>query len=144
VIDEQNLTFISFDFGTKRIGVAVGQTVTMTATPIDSLQAQQGVPHWSQISLLIDRWRPCAFVVGIPFNMDGSFSPITLCARSFAEKLRLQFSLPVYEIDERLTTVEARQTLFELGGYKALKRISVDSFAAKLILETWMRTSLGI
>ncbi len=144
MIDEKNLTFISFDFGTKRIGVAVGQMITMTATPLDFLQAKQGIPCWTQISRLIDKWKPYAFIVGIPVNMDGSFSPITSDAKDFAQKLRIKFNLPVHEVDERLTTVEARQILFELGGYKALKSMSIDSFAAKLILETWMRSHLRV
>lgn len=134
--------FIAFDFGTKRIGVAVGQTVTMTANPMNSLLAKDGIPEWTQILELIQTWIPSALVVGIPINMDGTSQPITGRAKLFARELLVRFDLPVYEVDERLTTVEAKETLFELGGYKALKDISVDSFAAKLMLEAWMRGSL--
>jgi putative holliday junction resolvase len=136
------LTFIAFDFGMRKMGVAVGQNITMTATTLDALQMVKGVPNWNAISKLIEQWRPAGFVVGIPLNMDATSQPITSKARQFAAKLQEKFGLPVYEVDERLTTVAARQQLFELGGYRALQEISIDSFAAKIILEAWMRTIL--
>jgi putative Holliday junction resolvase len=134
-------TYIAFDFGTKKIGVAVGQEITMTATPTIVIRNQAGTPDWKQIFNLIEQWRPSALVVGVPLNMDGTTSPITQKARLFGSELQQKTDLPVYEVDERLTTVEARQMLFDLGGYKALKTVSIDSFAAKLILETWMRSN---
>lgn len=132
-------TFIAFDFGTKKIGVAVGQTITATATPQNSLAAKKGIPDWQEIEKLVMQWQPVGFVVGIPINMDSTPQPITEKARHFASLLCNKFGLPVHEVDERLTTVEAKQRLYDLGGYKALQEISVDSFAAKLILEAWMR-----
>ncbi|MBA2655243.1 MAG: Holliday junction resolvase RuvX [Gammaproteobacteria bacterium] len=140
--EERSLTFIAFDFGTKKMGVAVGQTITMTANPINCLSVNKGLPDWSRISALIDEWHPAGFIVGIPLNMDSSSQSVTFKAKRFAKELNNQFNLPVHEIDERLTTLEARQQLFELGGYKALKQISVDSFAAKLMLEAWMRSNI--
>lgn len=138
----KSLTFIAFDFGTKKIGVAVGQTITMTANPVQHLPAKQGLPNWDQIGFLIQEWHPAGLIVGIPLNMDASESMMTHKARSFAKHLKEKFHLPVYEVDERLTTIEARQQLYDLGGVKALRETSVDSFAAKLILEAWMRTNV--
>jgi putative Holliday junction resolvase len=132
-----NVTLIAFDYGTKRIGVAVGQMITMTANPLACLAASSAI--WDQVQQLIEQWRPDGFVVGVPLNMDGSDGPITIKAKKFAANLSEKFSLPVYQVDERLTTVEAKQVLYDLGGYKALKKTSIDSFAAKLILESWMR-----
>lgn len=137
-MNKKNLKIlIAFDFGMKRIGVAVGQTVTQTARPLDTIQAKEGEPNWQAISKLIKKWLPDALVVGIPLNMDGSEQPITLHAKEFAELLREEFGLPVYEVDERLTTKDARERLFAQGGYQALQDGQVDRVAAQLILQNW-------
>jgi putative Holliday junction resolvase len=138
VVDSSPKTYLAFDFGTKKIGVAVGQSVTMTANPIDTIAASD----WQHIGRVIQQWQPDALIVGVPLNMDGTAQPITRKAKQFLAELQNRTGLPVYGIDERLTTVEARQMLYELGGYKALQKISVDSFAAKLMLESWMRSNL--
>src|SRR6185312_202514 len=131
---------LCFDFGLRHIGVAVGQTLTNTAQALTSLPAQHGVPRWEMIDKLIATWRPNAFVVGIPYNMDGTEQPLTQAARSFAEQLKQHYQLPIYYMDERLSTVEAREHLFKQGGYKALQKKSIDSLSAQLILESWLRT----
>ena len=131
---------IAFDFGKKRIGTAVGQTVTATARPLTTLQAKEGIPDWQQVSTLIKKWRPDALVVGIPFNMDGTDQPLTLDARAFAKALKDQYNLPVFEMDERLTTKDARERLFAEGGYKALQDGQVDQVAAQLILQNWFES----
>lgn len=130
---------LGFDFGTKHIGVAVGQTVSRTAKPLVTLKAEKGKPSWNQVQQLIQEWGAEALVVGIPLNMDGTEQKVTQQARGFVASLRDQFALPVYEIDERLTTVEAREHLFGREGYKALEKSQVDSYAAKLILEDWLQ-----
>jgi putative holliday junction resolvase len=137
-----NKTILAFDFGTSKIGVAVGQTITGTANPLAMLKARHGVPQWSEVSQLINNWKPNVLIVGVPYNMDGSEQAMTHAAREFVRQLQAKFSLPVEEVDERLTTVEAKQILFELGGYKALQKVSIDSFAAKLILESWIQKRL--
>lgn len=128
---------IGFDFGMKRIGVAIGQTVTESARPLDTIMAKEGVPNWNAVTKLIKKWLPDALVVGIPLNMDGSTQEISHHAREFAEWLREKFNLPVYEIDERLTTKDARERLFAEGGYAALQDGQVDRVAAQLILQNW-------
>jgi putative Holliday junction resolvase len=135
---KKNLTFIGFDFGLKRIGAAVGQSVTMSATPLSIIKVQ-GVSHWKAITKLIETWKPNALIVGIPVSMDGLEQPITKHARRFAKQLYDLFHLPVYQVDERLTTKAAREKIYEIGGYKALQKTAIDSVAAGLILESWMR-----
>lgn len=131
-------TLIGFDFGTRCIGIAVGQSLTQTAKPLTSISAVKGEPEWPQVRKIIDEWKPDALVVGIPLNMDGTHQPITFKALHFAEKLRQQFGLPVYTVDERLTTVEAKAQIFAAKGYKGLTKAAIDSFSAKLILEEWL------
>ena len=133
---------IGFDFGMKRIGVAIGQTVTKSARPLDTLKAKKGVPDWQLVAKIIKKWQPDALVVGIPINMDGTNQPITQDARDFAENLRNQYQLPVFEIDERLTSKDARERLFLQGGYKALQDGQVDRVAAQLILQNWFAENL--
>jgi putative Holliday junction resolvase len=135
--DKEIKIVIGFDFGMKRIGVAVGQTITKTARPLDTIQAKDGVANQQAINKVIQKWLPDALIVGVPLNMDGSDQPITQTAKQFAEWLRTHFQLPVYEIDERLTTKDARERLFIEGGYKALQGGQVDRVAAQLILQNW-------
>lgn len=134
-------TLLGFDFGMKRIGVAIGQTVTKTARPLGMIKAEQGRPQWEPIAKLIKTWQPDALVVGIPLNMDGTEQPLTLAAQQFADLLQQRFNLPVFGMDERLTSIEAKARLFESGGYKALQNTSIDSIAAQLILQNWLTQS---
>ena len=132
---------LGFDFGLKRIGVAVGQTVTQTARPLTTLKANDGIPRWEECEKLVKTWQPDAFVVGIPLNMDGTEQRLTYLAKQFANILQERFHLPVYGMDERLSTKEARERLFEKGGYKALQNGQIDSIAAQLILQNWLTQS---
>lgn len=132
--------FIGFDFGTKNIGVAVGQEITGTASPQHSLDAKNGEPNWQEVDALIKSWEPAALVVGIPFRMDGSEQHTTHAARHFSKQLQQRYALPVHHVDERLTTKEARHQLHEQGGYAKIASSNIDSLAAKLILEQWMKT----
>ncbi len=133
-----NITVLGFDFGMKHIGVAVGQTITHTANPLTTLKAINGIPNWEEVALLIKTWGAKALVVGIPLNMDGTEQAITAAAKKFSNRLHDRFRLPVHPVDERLTTIEAKQQLFEAEGYRALDKKSVDSYSAKLILESWL------
>lgn len=138
---KQGSTFLAFDFGLKRIGVAVGQSITRTASPLSIIKAQNGIPQWEEITKLIEKWQPQALIVGVPVNFDGTNQEMTKYARNFAAQLHARYHLPVHEIDERLTTKSAREEIYEKGGYKALQKEPIDSIAAKLILEDWMRES---
>lgn len=134
-----NKTVLGFDFGMKHIGVAVGQTITRTATPLTSLKAIDGIPNWDEIAKLISTWGAKALIVGIPLNMDGTDQPITAAAKKFSNRLHARYKLPVHPVDERLTTVEAKQQIFEAAGYRALDKNAIDSYSAKIILESWLR-----
>lgn len=120
-------TLLSFDFGTKSIGVAIGQQLTGTARPLAALKANDGVPDWNKIEALLKEWQPDRVVVGLPLNMDGTEQPLTARARKFANRLHGRFGVQVDLHDERLSTVEARAELFERGGFRALSKGSVDS-----------------
>lgn len=133
--------FLGFDFGYKRIGVAVGQKLTGSASPLPTLAAKLGVPNWDVINTLIQQWRPVALVVGLPTCIDDTEQYTTAAARGFARQLRKRFALPVHLVDERLSTVEARAHLFETGGYRKIKASEVDSIAACIILEQWLQHS---
>ena len=128
---------LAFDYGTKSIGVAIGQQITGTASPLGALKAQDGIPNWDQIELILKEWQPSQIIVGLPTNMDGTEQEITVRARKFSKRLFGRFKIPVQTHDERLTTVEAKERLFELGGYKKLTKGKVDSVSAVLILESW-------
>jgi putative holliday junction resolvase len=131
-------TFLAFDFGTQRIGVAVGQTITSTATALNILSANDGIPDWQQIEKLIEEWHPDAFVVGIPFNMDGSESEMSVRARKFGKRLYGRFGKPCHEMDERLSSIEAKHVLAEHDKKASHRAEPIDSIAAKLILESWL------
>ena len=135
-------TFLSFDFGTKSIGVAIGQRVTGTARPLNALTAQDGTPDWNLIDKLLKEWQPEAVIVGLPLNMAGTEQPLTARARKFANRIHGRFGVTVTLHDERLSTVEARAGLFEQGGFRALNKGSIDSASAVIILESYFEQHL--
>ncbi len=130
-------TLLGFDFGTKSIGVAVGQEITGTASPLEALPARDGIPNWDSVASLFEQWSPQLVVVGLPLNMDGSKQQVTFAAQKFANRLHAKYKVPVQTVDERLTTVDAKSRLFELGGYKKLSKGKVDSVSACLIIESF-------
>ncbi|MCW8091755.1 Holliday junction resolvase RuvX [Alteromonas sp. ASW11-130] len=130
-------TVLAFDFGTKSIGIAIGQEVTGTAAPLAALKARDGVPDWDALKRIIEQWQPDLAVVGLPLNMDGTEQDVTQRAKKFANRVNGRFNLKVETWDERLTTVDARAMLFELGGYKKLTKDKVDSVSACVIFTSW-------
>ena len=130
-------TVLAFDFGTRSIGVAVGQMVTQTGFPLDALKANDGIPNWEQIQGIYNEWQPDLVVVGLPLNMDGTEQEITARAKKFANRLHGRFKTKVELYDERLSTVDAKSMLFELGGYKKLTKGKVDSVSACVIFQSW-------
>jgi len=135
----ENQRVIAFDYGEKRIGVAVGQTVTGTANPLSALKAKEGQPNWLEIEQLLKEWQPDYLVVGLPLNMDATEQLLTRRAKKFSNRLNGRFNITVNMMDERLTSVEARDQLYTAEGFKGLKKNSIDSQAACLILESWFR-----
>lgn len=125
--DSQVRSFLGFDFGSRRVGVATGNSLTRTASPLTTITAE-GNERIDSISALIEAWQPAALVVGVPFHPDGAAHVNTVRARRFARQLRARFRLPVHEVDERYTTVEAR----------ARGAADLDAAAAALILQQYL------
>ena len=119
---------MGFDFGTSKIGIAVGQKITASASPISVVKAKDGKPNWSQLDKVIGEWQPCLFVVGLPLNMDDSENVMTNAAVRFAKRLNGRYGIPFEMVDERLSTFEAKQDTLE----------DIDATSASLILETWL------
>jgi len=135
---------VAFDFGTSRIGVATGQNITGTATPLPPLPARDGKPNWDDITKLINEWQPDALVIGIPLNFDGTISDMAHRARKFANRLHERYKTPCFLMDERLSTAEAKEIHFAAGGSDNFKKESVDGLAAQLILESWFNCDIRI
>ncbi len=136
-----NDTFLGFDFGNKKIGVAVGQLSTKIASPLQTVRAVNQKPDWQVIGGIITEWRPAGLVVGVSRQDDGSDNPITQKMLKFVRQLQGRYHIPVYQIDEALTTFEAKQLLFDEVNVCAAKLWAVqDQLAAQLILQTWLNT----
>jgi len=127
-------TFLCFDYGLRRIGVAVGQDLTGTASALVTLPARDGKPDWNAITRLMEDWRPDAVVVGLPLNMDGTDHALTHRARRFGNQLHGRYNLPAHFMDERLSSLEAEQLLKGKSHHKQ----DIDKLAAKVILESWL------
>ena len=127
-------TLLAFDFGQKRIGIAVGQSVTGTASPLVTLAARQGQPDWGTLDHIITTWHPSALVVGLPCHLDGAEQKITKEARRFAGDLQSRYGLPVHLVDERLTSDEAERLINKQPRSNVR---DVDQVAAQLILQDW-------
>lgn len=121
-------TFLAFDYGSKRVGVASGNTLTRSATPLRTVAAE-GDARFAALGALIKEWQPDALVVGVPVHPDGAPHENTARARRFARQLQGRFGLPVHEVDERYTTTEAH----------AMGAADVDAASAAIILEQFLR-----
>jgi len=127
-------TLLGFDFGLRKIGVAVGQTITASASALTTVRSRRDKPDWERIGRLVKEWQPDGAIVGLPFNMDDTESLIAPQARRFARQLGGRFNIEVHLVDERLTSLQARRQL----GLRATALEAIDAMAAKLILETWL------
>ena len=130
----------AFDYGTRRIGVASGDTLTRTAHGLKTVDLKPEIP-WTTIARLIAEYRPAQFVVGVPYNMDGTPTLLTDASRAFARELRTRFEVPACLMDERLSSREAASELRDAraSGLKRrrLTHGDVDMTAAKIVLERW-------
>lgn len=136
-------TLLGFDYGLRRIGVAVGQELTGTASALTTLINSDSGPDWLVITRLIKEWQADALVVGIPLNMDDSEHEMTHAARRFARQLQGRYGLPVYEADERLSSMEAEQVMIAQNirspnRKRQQHRARIDREAAQIILQTWL------
>ena len=131
-------TFLGFDYGLKNIGVAVGQELTNTASPLTVIKARNGIPNWDDIQKLLDQWQPQLLIVGLPLNMDGSELVMSKAARKFGNRLNGRFQIAVEWQDERLSTYEALDQLGIHSKLDAKHRDDVDRISAQLILQSWL------
>jgi putative Holliday junction resolvase len=131
-------TLLGFDYGKLRIGIAVGQGITGTASTLCTLNCPDGRPNWDKISDLIAEWSPGSLVVGLPLHADGSDSAVTRAARSFARELEARYQLPVYTMDERLSSHAAKEVQREIPGKH---KGGIDAIAARIILQNWLDTT---
>jgi len=130
-------TVLAFDFGLKRIGVAVGEMLVRTANPLFAIKADTNDARFAAIARLVQEWQPVHLVVGLPLALDGSEHDMSRRCRRFANQLHGRFGLPVTLVDERLTSAAADSALREAGlGWKARKE-QVDALAARHILQDY-------
>jgi putative Holliday junction resolvase len=132
-------SYLGFDYGDKHIGIAVGQRLTCTATGLVTIPTQSTQARWNSITKLVEAWQPCGFVVGLAYQEDGSENPITPQILKFCRQLEGRYRLPVYTMDETLSTVESKSLFYQSRakrstGFGAVK----DILAAQLILQTWL------
>ena len=130
---------LCFDYGTKTIGVAVGQSITRTANPLTELKAKDGIPNWDEVEKVLREWQPNLLLVGLPLNMDGSESDLSQRATKFGKRLHGRFGLPVTMADERLSSFAAKGEIIERNGSRDFKNQQIDSLSAKIILESWLQ-----
>jgi putative Holliday junction resolvase len=130
-------TIIAFDYGSKYLGVAVGQTVTYSASALNHLKMRDGGPPWGEIEALLQQWRPKLVVVGLPLNMDDTESEMSRRARRFANRLNGRFGITVAFQDERLSSFETKSRLSH-GSEERKRGGAIDSLAAVVILEHWL------
>ncbi len=130
-------TVLAFDFGTRRIGVAMGNTLTATAHPLATIDDERTQQRISAIAALLQEWQPGMLVVGLPTHADGKEHEMTQRARRFARQLEERFHLPVVLVDERWTTEAAQSALDDAGTAGRKGRAMRDQVAAQLILQSW-------
>lgn len=135
---------IGFDFGTVRIGVAIGQALTGTARPLAIIKTRQGHPDWNTITALVEQWQPAMLIVGVPRHADGTSNRITKAALRFSRALQERYHLPVETLDEHLSSHEAKSYLAETQSCSNKKNkrnssMALDAVAAAVILESWLQ-----
>lgn len=131
---------LAFDFGLKRIGVAIGDLETRLAHPLETIAEEANAPRFERIAGLIGEWRPAALVVGLPLTLEGEEHEMTQRCRRFANQLHGRYGLPVSLVDERLTSVSAESRLSEAGVYGKQRKAVLDSLAAQEILQDYLDT----
>ena len=136
----QNGTYLAFDFGVKRIGVAVGEWLMAMAHPLKTIRSERNDERFSAIAALIEEWRPIELIVGLPLALDGTPHAMTARCIRFANQLRGRFGIAVEYADERLSSVEAEERLRESGYNAKGAREHVDSVAAQLILHSYFHS----
>ena len=131
---------MAFDFGTKNIGIAIGQEITKTASTFYSIHANDGLPDWVELDMIVKEWNPNLFVVGDPLNMDGTRSKIQDSSDKFSTALNKRYDIGIEKTDERLSSREAKERLENIQmGIKDSR--NKHSISAQIILEDWFRSN---
>ncbi|MFA6015197.1 MAG: Holliday junction resolvase RuvX [Gallionellaceae bacterium] len=130
-------TFIAFDFGTQRIGVAVGNSISGTAQPLTVINDEKNDVRFSAITNFIQEWQPAALIVGLPCNDDGTPHDMTARCKRFANQLKGRFNLPTLLVDERYTSAAASSALTERGVFGRKQKALIDQYAAQQILQAY-------
>ncbi|WP_445003699.1 Holliday junction resolvase RuvX [Halomonas mongoliensis] len=144
MVREGERLILGFDFGTRRIGVAVGNELLASARELDPLPARDGIPDWQQVARLVEEWRPDLFVVGLPLTAEGEEQPMSTRARKFGKRLFGRFGVPCEMVDERGSTGEAKVIARERGHRGNYREASVDGISAVLIVERWFAAREGL
>lgn len=135
-------TLLGIDFGLRRIGLATGQTLTGSATPLSTLDNRPEQTNWTAIDKVIDEWRPDAIVIGLPLNRDGSDHDLTKTVRRFRDTLAQRYNGPIHWQDERASSVEAESNLSSQRATgdlrRKVKKEDIDKLAAAIILQRWL------
>lgn len=130
---------MGFDFGTKRHGVALGNELTQTVTPLTEIPARDGIPAWQILNALIEEWQPDAFVVGLPLDENLAGTELSQRATKLAKRLFGRYGKPCYGMNERGSTKQAKKLVRLEGGHQGnFSKQPVDSLAAAVILEDWL------
>ena len=130
---------MAFDFGTKNIGIAIGQEITKTASTFYSIRANDGLPDWVELDMIVKEWNPNLFIVGDPLNMDGTRSKIQDSSDKFSTALNKRYDIDIEKTDERLSSREAKERLENIQmGIKDSR--NKHSISAQIILEDWFRS----
>ena len=138
-------TLLAFDFGTKRIGIAVGNMLTRHAQPLSTIADEKTDVRFSAIQSLINEWQPTALIVGLPCNEDGTPHEMTALCRRFANRLKGRFNLPAILVDERYTSAAASSALDDEGIHGRKQKSLIDQYAAQQILQAYFdEPSAGI
>ena len=137
---KRSRTILGFDFGTKRIGIAIAQEVTGTSNPLITVTAVKHKPDWDSISKIIEEWQPDLLVIGLPLHMDGTEQDMTQAARRFSNQLNGRYQIPIALMDERLSSNEAESILNEQSSTRShyQNKAQIDMISAQLILQSWM------
>jgi putative Holliday junction resolvase len=130
-------TLLAFDFGTRRIGVATGNSLLRQANPLTTIDAEKTDARFARVAALLAEWQPCALVVGLPCNDDGTPHELTALCRRFANRLKGRFDLPVVLVDERYTSLAASAALNERGIHGRKQKKLIDQYAAQQILQAY-------
>lgn len=131
---------LAFDFGTRRIGVAVGEMMLGSARPLTTISAEANDARFAAIGKLVEEWRPAALVVGLPLSLDGEASDMTERCKRFARQLEGRYRLPVALVDERLTSVAAEEQLRQRGLGWQRRKETLDAEAAAVLLQAYLES----